>query len=241
MAASDPSATRPPRTLSPVAYLVAAGVVALVAVLVAGVFFVLRHGGSGSSAGGVPASGPLPAQYSQVPSTDVFAPVNQRSADNTPLTLAQAFSSKTVSVVPAKATLRLSASKLDSTCASAVWGKSLSASLNRWGCSQAARGMYTDKNFTAMVTIFNLANVQDANALVGFITPKSNNGFPRPLSGSFGQAFSTARGLAMGHYAQVTWVQRAGGTGNEQDTQMLSLLIKLGVSPAILSRVAGKS
>jgi hypothetical protein len=225
-----------------VAYFVAAGVLVLVVVLAAGLFLVLRNGGNGpAGAGAVPASGPLPSAYSQASSTDVFAPINMRSADRKPLTAAAVFHPKTISVPAAKATLKLSASKLDGSCGAAVWGRQLAEGLVRWRCTQVARGMYADKRFAAMVTIFNLASVKGADELVDTVDPRSGNGFPRPLSGGFGQAFSTARGLAMGHYALISWVQRVDGTGDEQDTRLLSLLIKLGVSPAVLTRVAAKS
>lgn len=225
------------------AYFAAAGVLVLVAVLIAGLLLVLRDDRSGGSAeaGDVPASGPLPSAYSQASSTGVFAAIDKRSADRGPLTAAEVFHSKTISVSGAGATLKLSDSKLDRACGAAVWGRELAVGLQRWRCTQVARGMYANKRFTAMVTIFNLSSVEGADQLVDTVDPKSGNGFPRPLSGGFGQAFSTARGLAMGHYALISWVQRADGTGDEQDTSLLSLLVKLCVSPAILTRVAGKS
>lgn len=224
------------------AYFAAAGVLVLVAALVAGLLLVLKNDGNGSAeVGDVPATGPLPSAYSRASSTDVFGPINKRSTDRKPLTAAEVFHPKTISVTAAKAKLKLSASKLDGTCGAAVWGRQLAEGLQRWGCTQVTRGMYADKEFTAMVTIFNLASVKGADQLVDTVDPRSANGFPRPLSGGFGRAFSTARGLAMGHYALISWVQRADGTGDEQDTRLLSLLIKLGVSPAILTRVAGKS
>jgi hypothetical protein len=233
---------RPPATLPPIAYFAAAGVLVLVAVLVAGLLIALRHDPNGGSAqtSDIPASGPLPAAYSRASSTAVFAPINKRSSDRRPLTAAEVFRKKTISVTAAGASLKLSASKLDTRCGAAVWGRPLAEGLRRWRCTQVARGMYADKRFAAMVTIFNLANVHGADELVDTVDPGSGNGFPRPLNGGFGQAFSTARGLAMGHYALITWVQRADGTGDEQDTRLLSVLIRLGVSPAVLTRVAGK-
>jgi hypothetical protein len=224
------------------AYFAAAGVVGLVAVLVAALLVVLRNDGNGGSAetGDVPVSGPLPSAYSQASSTDVFAPIDKRSADRKPLTAGEVFHRKTISVTGASASLKLSASKVDSRCGSAVWGRRLAEGLSRWRCTQVARGMYADKRFAAMITIFNLASVKGADQLVDTVDPRSANGFPRPLNGGFGQAFSTARGLAMGHYALITWVQRADGTGDEKDTRLLSLIIRLGISPAIMSRVAGK-
>jgi hypothetical protein len=92
-----------------------------------------------------------------------------------------------------------------------------------------------------MVTIFNLADVKAADQLVTTIDPRSGNGFPLVPAGKapFGQEFSTARGLAMGHYAVISWVRRADGTGDEQDTALLSLLVATGRPKAVLVRAAG--
>jgi hypothetical protein len=110
--------------------------------------------------------------------------------------------------------------------------------LQRGGCTQASRGVYTDKNFAAMVTIFNLADVKSADAVVAAADPKSGNGFPLvpPGADPMGKAFSTARGVAMGHYAVITWVQHADGSGDEQDAALLSLLVTTGRPKAVLLR-----
>jgi hypothetical protein len=50
-----------------------------------------------------------------------------------------------------------------------------------------------------------------------------------------------ARGLAMGHYAVVSWAQRLDGKGDASDGNLLSLLIEGGKAPAVLGRAAAAS
>lgn len=233
-----------PGSIPAAAYFAAAGVVVIVALVVIAGLVVLLHDDpkpSTPGASGVPAGGPLPSAYSAASSTSVFAPIAKRTADPSPLTPGEVFDSKTISDKDAKASLKLTASKLDARCADAVWGDPLVKLLQRADCTQTARGVYADRHFTAMVTIFNVADSTVADQLVAAADPKSGNGFPQPLSGAtaFGQGFSTARGVAMGHYAVITWVRRADGTGDETDAGLLSLLVTIGPPPAIVSRVAG--
>jgi hypothetical protein len=44
----------------------------------------------------------------------------------------------------------------------------------------------------------------------------------------------------MGHYAVITWVRRADGSGSETDPKLVSLLVTIGPPPAIVDRVATK-
>jgi hypothetical protein len=50
-----------------------------------------------------------------------------------------------------------------------------------------------------------------------------------------------ARGLAMGHFAVVSWAARLDGKGDATDETLLSLLIEGGKSPAVLGRAARAS
>ena len=50
-----------------------------------------------------------------------------------------------------------------------------------------------------------------------------------------------ARGLAMGHFAVVSWAARLDGKGDATDETLLSLLIEGGKSPAVLGRAARTS
>jgi hypothetical protein len=153
------------------------------------------------------------------------------------------FGTKKITDADAKASLKLTASSLDAQCTSAIWGTRLAGRLAQGGCTQAARATYSDKNFAALVTIFNLADARAADQVVADADPRSDSGFPLAPSGSpaFGQGFSTARGVAMGHYAVITWVQHADGSGDEQDAALLSLLVTTGRPNAVLVRATGQS
>lgn len=231
-------------SVPPIAYFAAAGVVVLVAVIIAVAVVVLGDGGHRAARPATPHAatvGPLPAAYSQAPSTSAFEPIGKRSADPRPLTAAEVFHTKTVTDADAGASLKLTGSKVDAQCDAAVWGDRIAGQLQRGGCTQATRGMYADKRFAAMVTIFNLADANAADRLVAAADPRSGNGFPLPLAGAtpFGRGFSTSRGLAMGHYAVITWAQRTDGTGDETDAGLLSLLVTIGHPKALLVRAAG--
>jgi hypothetical protein len=229
-----------------VAFFAAAGVVVILAVVVAAAVLLLTKSGGGHGAAApevkdVQAEGPGASAYSQAASTAAFAAIADRSKDAKPLTAAEVFATKKISDTDAKATLKLTASKLDSHCTVAIWGTRLAGLLQQGGCTQTARATYSDKHFAAIVTIFNLADAEAADRVVASADPRSGNGFPLapPRSPPFGQAFSTARGVAMGHYAVITWVQRADGTGDESDAALLSLLVTAGRPNAVLIRATG--
>lgn len=196
-------------------------------------------------------SGTSPVSYSSSPSTDVYAAIDRRTGDGTPLTLEESFpsSARTITITDAKgkktkAKLGLSAQRLDADCADAVWGAGVADELRRGGCTQATRALYTSqkKKYVLAVTVFNLAAVQDADRLVGVLDTVGGGGFVRPLPVAsvepFARGFSMARGLAMGHYAVVAWAQRLDGGGDEQDEVLLELLIEGGKAPGPLGRAA---
>jgi hypothetical protein len=116
--------------------------------------------------------------------------------------------------------------------------------LRRGSCTQAAQGVYADRDYALTVTVFNLAGKESADRLVGMLG--SGGGFVRPLPAQapldrVGQGFTMARGLAMGHYAVVAWAQRLDGEGDAQDEALLSLLIEGGKAPGPLGRAARAS
>jgi hypothetical protein len=189
------------------------------------------------------ATGIGPASYSKSPSTGVFDAINERTADGTPLSAAEIFPRSARSLAaPHGHTLALRGSRLDADCANAVWGIGLGHVLHDGGCTQAVRGVYADQRYAVTLAIFNLADVQAANRAVGaFGDGGGGGGFVRPLPATaplnrFGQGFSLARGLAMGHYVVIGWVQRLDGTGDAQDGTLLALLVEAGGPHAVLSR-----
>ncbi|MEW2356648.1 hypothetical protein [Spirillospora sp. NPDC029432] len=224
-------------------YFLAAGGLGLVIVLALAV--VLVSGGDGKapaakgpagSVGQVAQSGVSPASYSSSPSTGAYAKIEQRSADAAPLTEGEAFPDAKLAVPGAE--LSLKGKRLDGDCGAAVWGTGVAEVLRQGACTQAARAVYAGEEHSLTVAVFNLAGKESADRLVG--TLGSGGGFVRPLDG-FGQGFSMARGLAMGHYAVVSWVQRADGKGDAQDDELLTLLIEGGKAPGPLGRAARAS
>lgn len=241
----------------PKLYFGAAAVLGVLMLIGLGVF-VLPRGGDRPAAGhpadakiGEPAgNGPSPASYSSSPSTSAYAGITTRRADPEPLAAGEVFppEAATLSVPGGKAKMKLRAERLDGDCAAAVWGRSVGAELRRGGCTQAARGLYSDtgRGYALAVAVFNLNGSADADRFVvkleetigaGFVLPPQA---PAPLDG-FGRGFGMARGLAMGHFAVVSWAARLDGKGDETDETFLSLLIEGGKSPAVLGRAARAS
>ncbi|WP_165975858.1 hypothetical protein, partial [Actinomadura rubrisoli] len=261
--ASRPDPQRPERgprppgrgagLVGPKLYFGAAAALAAI-VLMAGAAVVLG-GGDGSAAHPAPAaalgrpatSGPSPASYSSSPSSAAYAAISARTSDAAPLTIGEAFpeSSATVSVPGGGVRLTLRAKRLDGDCNAAIWGATVAADLRRGGCTQAARGVYSDtgRGYGLAVAVFNLAGSADADRFVETLDRSRGGGFVRPLEGSaasasFGQGFGMARGLAQGHYAVVAWARRLDGKGDETDETLLSLLIEGGKAPSVLGRAA---
>ncbi|GAA2408135.1 hypothetical protein GCM10010191_15790 [Actinomadura vinacea] len=243
--------------LSPKIYFFAAGGLGLVLALV--LLVVLVTGGeepparpAGGTAAGRPAeSGLSPSSYSHSPSTAAFAAIEQRARDSAPLTIQEAFPESaqalTVQAPDAEVKISLKGKRLDGDCAAAVWGSGIGQELRRGQCTQAVRGMYASsggdaaKGYALTVAVFNLAGKQDADRLVGALG--TGGGFVRPLEAEapldrFGQGFSMARGLAVGHYAVLAWTQRLDGQGDAQDETLLSLLIEGGKARSALGRAA---
>ncbi|MCW2860755.1 MAG: hypothetical protein JWP48_2463 [Actinoallomurus sp.] len=237
---------RRPGSFPPFFYFIAAGGVVFVA-LVAVIALVISGDGGGDKGTaapkltGVRTEGPGASAYSKAASTAAFNAIADRAKDGKPLTAAEVFATKKITDTDAKASLKLTTSSLGSQCIAAIWGTRLAGRLQQGGCTQVARATYSDTHFTAMVTVFNLRDSRAADQVVADADPLSGGGFPLvpPRSVSLGQDFSIARGVAMGHYAVITWVQRADGTGDETDAALLSLLVTTGRPNAVLVRATG--
>lgn len=249
-APGDTGRSRRSAGTSAVVYFSVAGVLGVLAVAVAVVVFTtgVLNGHKAADTIVIPAgNGLLPTDYSSAPSSPVFAPIDARTADPRPLNADTLFGTRTLTDPDTHLTLTLGASQLTSQCARAVWGSGLTGVLGKAGCSQAARAVYVDKagSCAAFVTIFNLGTADGANRLVAALDPSGGTGgFITPPTGTpaaFGKGVGVARGLAMGHYAVVSWVQRltgpTTGTASEQDPALMSLLITSGKPDAVLSRV----
>ncbi|TDC62625.1 hypothetical protein E1200_25065 [Actinomadura sp. GC306] len=254
-----PGAGRPkgaPGGKGPKLYFGAAAVLGLVVLLGLGAVFVLRgddrpEAGGGGAAGtriGTPAeTGVSPASYSSSASSAAYSGIASRKADPDPLTIEEVFPSAAakVAVPDGDVRVRLRAKRLDGDCADAVWGATVAEVLGEGGCTQAARGIYSDtrNGYGLAVAVFNLSTSAEADRFVAALEKTIGGGFVRPLEApapldGFGRGFGMARGLAMGHFAVVTWAQRLDGKGDAEDETLLSLLIEGGENPAVLGRAA---
>ena len=141
------------------------------------------------------------------------------------------------------AKLALRASELDEDGGKAVWGQGRGEALREGGCVQAVRGLYTDdkKEFRVVVAVYNLRDEDAADRVVEAFGAGSG-GFvklPAKTPARFGEGFSLARGLAMGHYALITWAERADGTGTGTSRPLLSLVVTAAKAEALYDRAAG--
>ncbi|TDD31808.1 hypothetical protein E1287_25085 [Actinomadura sp. KC06] len=247
-----------PAGYGPKLYFGAAAVLGLVVLLAIGAVVGLRGGDAAPAGGdasnvriGKPArNGLSPVSYSNSPSTSAYTGIASRGADAKPLTIEESFppSATTLSVPDGDVEVKLRAKRLDADCAAAIWGATVGDVLGKGGCTQAVRGIYSDteKGYGLAVAVFNLAGSADADRFVATLEKTLGAGFVRPLEAPapldrFGHGFGMARGLAMGHFAVVTWAQRLDGKGDEKDETLLSLLIEGGKAPAVLGRAARTS
>ncbi|TYK47794.1 hypothetical protein [Actinomadura decatromicini] len=252
-AARRPSAKGGKGGFGPKLYFGAAAALAVLVLLGLAAVTVLDGGGAdtrdtAAAKIGKPAGNGLsPDSYSSSPSSGAYAGIVSRSADPKPLTIEEAFpaSAAALSVPDGDVEVKLRAKRLDADCAAAAWGATVVETLGKGGCTQAARGIYAGPKggYGLAVAVFNLAGSADADRFVATLEHTIGAGFVRPLEApapldGFGHGFGMARGLAMGHFAVVTWAQRLDGTGDEKDATLLSLLIEGGKAPAVLGRAA---
>ncbi|WP_344453069.1 hypothetical protein [Actinocorallia aurantiaca] len=189
-------------------------------------------------------TGMAPDSYSSSPSSAVFDGIATREEDPAPLTAKEMFPAKDTlqdDVSGAKPALRLSV--LDDDCGRAIWGAGLGEVLQDGGCTQAVRGLYSDekKGFRVLVAVYNLRDEEAANRAVEAFGAGSG-GFvklPSKTPEGFGEDFSLARGLAMGHYALITWAERVDGEGEGTSESLLSLVVTAAKAEGLYARAAG--
>ncbi|WP_328709684.1 hypothetical protein [Microbispora hainanensis] len=172
----------------------------------------------------------LPATFQPWPTVKELAPIADRKADTAPLTAQEVFGARTLT--SGKVTLRRLASRLDQSCAGAVWGVDLADALAEAGCSQAVRGLYgtADGVYVAQYTLFNLADVTAADTLAKSLASLYRGAWVQPLESArakFG-TYSEGNAYVLGHYLGVTWIGRTDGAepGEKDDFIMLGLAVR---------------
>ncbi len=244
-----------------VAVVIAAAILLVVGVL--GGAYVLAGGGSGSTSAssspsvaasrstGTNTDAPAtssgeskPGYYNSMKSWSLWSSLDTASQDSRPLTLSEVFNDE--SAKSEKDSLDgtyfnlQGGGRLDSDCLGAVWGSSLKASMQGYGCTQVVRAAYisADRHWTGQLAIFNLRDVSSANSLLNDLDPKSGKGFLVPVTGpspvdQFGKGLTGSESGAYGHFVVVGWAGRVSGTGGSGSTSET-------ISPASSVQEAGK-
>ncbi|MBO3745370.1 hypothetical protein J5X84_04760 [Streptosporangiaceae bacterium NEAU-GS5] len=249
--------------------VVVIGVVVAVLAAAFGLTLVVNWIGGSNPPAGLPENDvlghPRPVTYQGWPSLKEFGPIADRKADAPALTVAEIFGAKSLRVVspvrqpaaspspqptatasPAVAqqplTLRRVATKLDTSCASAVWGEGLIELLSDGGCTQAVRGLYAsvDGTYVAQYTLFNLADQQSADEVVHELATLHRGAWTVPLTSDKAafNGYSEASGQAMGHYAGLVWVGRVDGAEPTAADDFVSVTLAMrDVEKALFKRI----
>jgi hypothetical protein len=218
----------PPKPKVP---LIIAAVVAVVVLAGVAGFFVLRGGGGEGEAAAGPGNGAklTPTAYTPQMADKDMARLAQRSADQRAVTQGEAFPADVKTVAYQKYSFTLAGSQLSNDCKSVTWGARLQGDLAKYQCSQVARGAYVsqDRRHVGQFVAINLVNQEGADQIVRDLDPQTAAGFVYPLNAPgappFAKGFSAAYAQAYGHYAIITWVQRAGGAQPASLNEMIDI------------------
>ena len=219
---------RPGRRLPPpkVLYGAAAGLVVVIVAVVAAV--VLTGGGDEKAA---------PREVKPVAYTPDFngegfrAIADRATADARAITEGEAFGGKNVQ--SGRYSFTLGASDLASNCKAATWGARLQADLAKYGCTQIARAAYVsaDKKYTGQFIVINAAREDGVKQLLRDLDPQTGAGWVTPLNAkgvpAFGAGFTAAYAKTYGHYAVITWVERAGGARPDSLNEMIDVSLAI--------------
>lgn len=185
---------------------------ALVAVIVAVVAAVLLTGGGGEEAAPKTA---VPTAYTPDYLGEGFTQIAARTADARAITEGEAFGAKDLK--SGKYAFTLAASKLTNDCTSGTWGGRLQGDLAKYQCSQLVRAAYVsaDKKHVGQFIVLNMATEDGVKQILRDLDPATGAGWVTPLKApgvpAYGAGFSAAYAKTYGHYAVITWVERAGG------------------------------
>ncbi|GAA0554778.1 hypothetical protein [Actinomadura livida] len=184
---------------------------ALVAVVVAVVAVLMFTGGDEA-----PADKPLvPTAFTPDFNGEGFQQIADRSADIREITEGEASSAKDLQ--SGKFSFKLAGSELTKDCKAAVWGGRLQGDLDKFGCTQIVRSAYVsgDKKHVGQFFVINMKSADGVNQILRDLQTETGAGWVKPLNvkdvPAFGSGFSAAYAKTYGHYAVITWVERAGG------------------------------
>jgi hypothetical protein len=192
--------------------------------------------GTTSSAAVPPSSGgqAKPGYYNTMKSWSLWDSINTATQDSKPMTLDEVFADPEAKAQKDSGDGTVfnlqGTGRLDTDCASTVWGAALKSALQSYGCTQVVRAAYVSDNqrWVGQLAIFNLKDVTSANALLDDLDPKSGKGFFLPVSGpapvdKFGTAGTGAESGAYGHFVVVGWAGRVdGGQGSTLNIDTIS-------------------
>ncbi len=251
----------PPRKSSAgVIVAVIAAAVVVVGGALGGAYYAAAHGGSGNKPAAASSTGAeqppgaqpgssngqyKPTYYNATKSWSLWDSLNTAASDSKPLSLSEVFAdaesrSQTNSIEHITMNLQ-GQGRLDSDCGATVWGAGLKSALGSYGCTQVVRAVYvsSDQRWVGELAIFNLRDVNAANALLQDLDPKgAAKGFFLPLTGQppadrFGRGTTAVSGGAYGHFVVMGWAGHADGS---QDSRFGTDTI----FPASLTEQAGK-
>ncbi|MFD0687105.1 hypothetical protein [Actinomadura fibrosa] len=203
-------------------------VAAVVVVVIAVVAAVVLSGGGGDEKKAANKN-VLPTAYTPDFSGEGFSRLATRTADPRPITEGEALSGDAKTLTSAKYTLNLAASNLTGDCKSVTWGARLQGDLQKYGCSQILRGAYVsgDKKFVGQFIVVNLATEEGVKQIQRDLDRATGAGWIEPLNPpgvpAFGSGFSAAYAKTYGHYAVITWVERAGGAQPASLNEMIDV------------------
>ncbi|MBW8481084.1 hypothetical protein [Actinomadura parmotrematis] len=196
------------------------GAAVLVVVLVAAVAAVLLAGGDDEkSAADAPSNGArlLPVAYTPDYDGQGLGKIAKRSADARPFTADEVFGADARTLKGGGYTYALKGSQVSGDCKAATWGARLQGELAKYGCTQVGRGAYVsaDGRYIGQFAVLNMADQAGVQQILRTLDPATGAGFVLPLQAAgapaFAKGFSAAYARTFGHYAVVSWVQRAGG------------------------------
>jgi hypothetical protein len=169
----------------------------------------------------------------------IYAPIDSRTRDSAPLTVAELFGA--AELTSGEVTLARGGTEELRDCAEAVWGDAVTAAAG--GCTQVLRARYgtADGAVSGQFTVFNMPDAASADRLVTALSAR-DGGFVRLARGvpdGFDATRSQANARALGHYVTVGWVGPV-GPGPRVDLTRHQLALD-GVNRAFAARVVDAS